>query len=151
MRDATYNNESGKQASENAPDVAEAEKIVRVQESAESFVEVYQVTLIHIEQHLNDVVSEAGTFYAQGYQPWQEALHNLVNGAPYLARNENIPDMELFCEALRVFSFKSAAHFLNDLCADIGLKTDRKWPEKFRDHIQNLIQSIEILRRNCPA
>jgi hypothetical protein len=112
---------------------------------AETFVEVYQVTLIRIEQHLDDVIEEAGEQYAEGYRPWQKAIHDLVHGTFLLSKETAKPDKESLGDALRVFSFDSSVKFLGDICNTIGINTERGWDEKFRAHVHLLMTSLDIM------
>lgn len=105
--------------------------------AAETFVEVYQVTLIRIEQHLEDIIHDAGENYAEGYKPWQKALHDLLDGAFLLSKNQPVKRDSLK-EALHVFSFESSARFMGDLCTSIGIRKERGWEEDFHDHIKTL-------------
>ena len=115
---------------------------------AQTFVEVYQVTLIRIEQHLEDIIEDAGEQYAHGYLPWHEALHDLLNGTVLIAGEVQPADRDSFVEALRLFSFDSSARFLHDLCSSVGIRTDRGWNEKFRAHIDMLMSSLDIKKYN---
>ena len=117
---------------------------------AETFVEVYQVTLIRIEQHLDSVIEEAGEHYADGYKPWQKAIHDLVHGTFLLSKEEVRPDKELLGDALRIFSFESSVNFLNDMCGSIGIRTERGWHEKFRAHVHMLISALDIAPKKRP-
>lgn len=116
----------------------------------ETFVEVYQVTLIRIEQHLDDVIEDAGEHYAQGYKPWQKAVHDLVHGTFLLSKEVAKPDEEALSDALRVFSFDSSVMFLNDLCHSIGIRTERGWHEHFRNHIHMLMTALDIMPKKRP-
>lgn len=129
---------------------SEAENAKRM---AETFVEVYQVTLIRIEQHLDDVIEEAGEQYAEGYKPWQKAVHDLVHGTFLLSNEAAKPDEEALSDALRVFSFDSSVKFLGDLCGNIGINTERNWHERFRAHIHMLISALDIMpkKRRLPS
>jgi hypothetical protein len=117
---------------------------------AETFVEVFQVTLIRIEQHLDDVIEEAGEQYAEGYKPWQKAVHDLVHGTFLLSKEVVKPDRESLSDALRVFSFESSVNFLDDICISIGIRTERGWHEKFRDHVHMLITALDIMPKKRP-
>lgn len=117
---------------------------------AESFVEVYQVTLVRIEQHLDDVVEEAGEAYAAGYKPWQQAVHDLVHGTFLLSKEEVKPDKEKLSDALRVFSFESSVNFLDDICKTVGIRTERGWDEKFRAHVHMLLSTLDIMPKRRP-
>lgn len=117
---------------------------------AETFVEVYQVTLIRIEQHLDSVIEEAGEHYADGYKPWQKAIHDLVHGTFLLSKEEVRPDKESLGDALRIFSFESSVNFLNDMCSSIGIRTERGWHEKFRAHVHMLICALDIAPKKRP-
>jgi hypothetical protein len=117
---------------------------------AETFVEVYQVTLVAIEQHLDDVIEEAGMHYADGYRPWQQAVHDLVHGTFLLSKAKVEPDKERLSEALRIFSFESSAHFLEEICRNIGLRTERGWHEHFRTHVQMLMSALDIMPKRRP-
>ena len=118
--------------------------------AAETFVEVYQVTLIRIEEHLDTVIEDAGAEYADGYKPWQEAVHNLVHGTFLLSKETAKPDEELLSDALRVFSFESSTEFLHDLCTILGIKTEDNWQEKFRGHVHNLLSSLDVIPKKRP-
>ncbi len=113
---------------------------------AQTFVEVYQVTLIRVEQHLENIIEDAGENYARGYQPWHEALHDLVNGTFLIAKEVTPEDKESFSEALRLFSFDSSARFLHDLCLSMGIRPERGWNEKFKAHIEMLMSAMDIKR-----
>lgn len=136
--------QSDSQPSNEALEAAKAKQI------AETFVEVYQVTLVRIEQHLDEVIEEAGEEYADGYKPWQEALHNLVHGTFLLAREEAKPDTEQLSDALRVFSFEGSVRFLGDLCSSVGINTERGWQERFREHIHGLMTEMNIMPKKRP-
>jgi hypothetical protein len=117
---------------------------------AETFVEVYQVTLIRIEQHLDDVIEEAGAQYAEGYKPWQQAVHDLVHGTFLLSKENVKPDKDTLSDALRVFSFESSVKFLDDLATSIGIRTERGWHERFRQHIHVLMSAMDIMPKKRP-
>jgi len=117
---------------------------------AETFVEVYQVTLIRIEQHLDDVIEEAGEQYAAGYKPWQQAVHDLVHGTFLLSKEVVKPDKEALGDALRVFSFESSVQFLDDMASSIGIRTERGWHEKFRAHVHMMISALDIMPKKRP-
>jgi len=120
---------------------------------AETFVEVYQVTLIRIEQHLDDVIEEAGEQYAAGYKPWQQAVHDLVHGTFLLSKETAKPDKDALSDALRVFSFESSVKFLDDVANSIGIKTTPGWHEKFRAHVHVRMSAMDIMpkKRMLPS
>lgn len=126
------------------------EEALQARRIAESFVEVYQVTLIHIEQHLDHIIEEAGATYAEGYKPWQKALHDLVHGTFLLSKEDVKPDKESLSDALRVFSFESSVHFLDDICNSIGIRTEYEWHEKFRTHVHKLLSALDIMPKRRP-
>lgn len=117
---------------------------------AETFVEVYQVTLIRIEQHLDDVIEEAGEQYAAGYKPWQQAIHDLVHGTFLLSKEVAKPDKDALSDALRVFSFESSVKFLDDMANVVGVKTTPGWHEKFRAHVHVLMSALDIMPKKRP-
>lgn len=117
---------------------------------AETFVEVYQVTLIRIEQHLDDVIEEAGDQYAAGYKPWQQAIHDLVHGTFLLSKEVAKPDKDALSDALRVFSFESSVKFLDDMANAIGIRTTPGWHEKFRSHVHVLMSALDIMPKRRP-
>ena len=127
-----------------------AEAALQAKRMAESFVEVYQVTLIRIEQHLDDVIEGAGENYAEGYKPWQKAVHDLVNGTFLLSKEQVKPDKEKLSEALRIFSFESSVNFLEDICRTTGITTERGWHEKFRAHVHMLLSALDIMPKKRP-
>ena len=132
------------------PTITKAHEITELPEArrlAETFVEVYQVTLIRVEQHLEDIIDEAGEDYAAGYEPWRKALHDLLSGSYQLSKETAIPEKEVFEEALRVFSFDSSIAFLKDVCEIIGINTERGWSDRFRHHVQKLTDAMGVLQR----
>ncbi len=127
-----------------------ADEALQAKRMAESFVEVYQVTLIRIEQHLDNVIDHAGEQYAEGYKPWQKAVHDLVHGTFLLSKEEVKPDKESLSDALRIFSFESSVNFLDDICRTVGIRTEREWHEKFRAHVHLLLSSLDITPKRRP-
>ncbi|MDX2073483.1 MAG: hypothetical protein SFX19_03850 [Alphaproteobacteria bacterium] len=127
------------------------ENALQATRMAQTFVEVYQVTLIRIEQHLDHVIEEAGDPYAEGYKPWQKAVHDLVHGTFLLSKEAAKPDKELLGEALQVFSMDSSVYFLDEICSTIGIRTEREWHAKFRAHVHLLMTALNLSPGRLPA
>lgn len=111
--------------------------------AAETFVVVYQVTLVQVEEYLEDIIEEAGPQYAQGYQTWLESIRELSRGAVLLSKKAPLKHKERFIDALRLFSFNSAAQFVGDICRTLELDKDRKWPQEFRQEIEKLAIAVK--------
>ena len=139
------------ETNDNIDTADEITELPEARRMAESFVEVYQVTLIRIEQHLEDIIEGAGEEYAEGYEPWRKALHDLLSGSYLLAQETAMPDRNTLSEALRVFSFDSSIAFLKDLCSIVGIKTERGWSDRFRQHVHILMDALNILQREKMA
>jgi hypothetical protein len=117
---------------------AVASDALAAQQAAETFVEVYEVTLVSVEQYLEELVIEVGPDMSGGYKPWLHSVRNLTRGAFLLSKQAPITQMEKFQDALRVFSFNGAVQFLNDVCNTVGIQTNRTWAEEFKQHVMQL-------------
>jgi hypothetical protein len=112
------------------------------------FFALYQPTLVRVEQHLKRIVDTAPPIYAETYRPWLLSLRDLIRGVYLTTRNISVPNPEAFAEALKMFSFKNAIEFLEDLCAECRLALSHNWSERFREHINTLLFSAAILNRS---
>ena len=63
------------------------------------FVVLYHPLLLRVEEQLDTVVDQLDPRYAEGYKPWQSALHELLKGAYLIARNIQPPNPRRFNEA----------------------------------------------------
>lgn len=112
--------------------------------AAETFIEIYEVTLVAVEHCLEEVIKEAGPEFAEGYFAWYEALHQLIDGINALAANNVNIDEEAFNEALHLFSFDGAVQFLRDLCIVKKIALPYGWREQFKTHILSLLEVRQV-------
>lgn len=116
------------------------------QRALETFVTVYQVTLIRVEEYLEEIIIEVGPELSGGYKPWLSSVRDLARGAFLLSQKTQLHQKERFIDALRVFSFGGAVQFLNDVCMTIGMDNDRKWAENFKEHIHTLMLATQKMQ-----
>lgn len=129
------------------PQVSEEDQ-ESAQRALETFVTVYQVTLIRVEQYLEEIIIEVGPELSGGYKPWLHSVRDLTRGAFLLSNQTPLKQKDRFLDALRVFSFGSAVQFLNDICSTIGMNNDRKWPENFKEHIHRMMIATQKMQLN---
>ncbi len=121
--------------------VADSEEARR---AAETFVVVYQVTLIQVEEYLEDIIAEAGPNYSKGYIPWLNSVRELARGTLLLSKKAPLQHKEAFIDALRLFSFSGASQFIADICNSREIEKDRHWQEDFQDQIGTLCKAIKV-------
>ena len=78
------------------------------------FYSQYQPVFSKVEVYLGQIIREAPE-YANAYRPWHNALHNLTAGISSITRDHKLPEDEEFIEAMRMFGFSGAIHFLEDM------------------------------------
>lgn len=112
----------------------------------EEFLILYQPVLIRVEHHLEKLIQDAGP-YADAYRPWRKAVHQVFRGVYLLAKGIPVPDLDSFIDAVRMFSFDSAAQLIGDLCISSKMALKNDWAERFREHINQLLLVINIIIR----
>lgn len=112
------------------------------------FVILYHPLLLQVEEQLDAVVDQLDPRFAEGYRPWQTALHDLLKGVYLVARNISLPNPKRFYEALMMFSLESAAEFIRNVCINSRLYISRQWAEQFHSNIKLLLFSLSILNRD---
>ncbi|MGE0754575.1 MAG: hypothetical protein AB7L92_05385 [Alphaproteobacteria bacterium] len=115
------------------------------------FVIIYHPLLLRVEEQLDAMVDQVDPRFAQGYRPWQTALHDLLRGAFLIARNVQPPNPRRFYEALLMFSLPSAAEFIHNICMESRFPISRQWVEKFSSNIRMLAFALSILNRDYQA
>lgn len=108
----------------------------------EQFLMDYQPVLVKVEKYLEKVIDETDCMYREAYMPWKKALHELLEGAYYLAKKIPLPSKEEFMDALFMFSFKSTISFLSDICSICQLKLKNEWEKEFQDKINMLLFAL---------
>lgn len=112
----------------------------------QDFFSEYQPVFTKVEVYLGQLIREAPE-YAEGYQPWRKSLHDLSRGVFLTVKNIPLPNAEAFMEALKMFTFEGAIHFLEDICANCRMKLEREWAQQFRKHVDMLLFAFAILHR----
>ena len=115
----------------------------------EEFFEEYHDTLVSLEHHLDKITDETEAAYANAYKPWRNAVHELLRGVYLTVKNIPLPDTDAFLDALRMFSFEGAVHFLKDLCISCKMVLEMDWAEKFKKQIDTLLFAFSILNRTA--
>ncbi len=108
----------------------------------EQFLIDYQPVLVRVEKYLEKTIEETDYIYREAYMPWKNALHELLEGAYFLARKIPLPSKEEFMDALFMFSFKGAIMFLHDICNICQLKLKSEWDREFQEKINLLLFSL---------
>ena len=117
----------------------------------ESFLTIYQPTLERVEDYLEEIIDTKAPVYGAAYEPWHDALKNLLRGAYLMSRKIPLPNKEDFLEALKMFSFESTILFLRDVCLSCHIKLMRDWEENFRSHINMLLFAFAKLQQTAQA
>ncbi len=110
------------------------------------FLSEYQPLFTKVDVYLGQLVKTAPE-YADAYLPWKRALQDLSRGVYFTVKNIPLPNLEKFLEALKMFTFEGAVHFIEDICADCKLALEREWSRRFREHIDMLLFAFVILQK----
>ena len=112
----------------------------------EEFLIIYQPALEQAECYLEQFSSIMQTGFSSAYTPWLKAVRELRKGIYLMAKKIPLPDPESFQDALRTFSFDSAAQLIRDICIGCKMRIDANWAKHFRDNILILSQAYRVLR-----
>ncbi len=112
----------------------------------EDFFVQYRPVFASVETYLGTIIRDTPE-YADAYRPWKSALHSLSEGLALAVEQHKLPEDEEFMEALKMFSFNGATHFLEDISENCRMTLGRNWGEEFHTHIQMLALAFTILHQ----
>lgn len=116
--------------------------------ACEKFLVNYQTILLRVESYLEEIIEKTDNAYKEAYLPWKNALHDLLSGTYFIAKDIPLPNKNNFADALCMFSFEGAVTFLRDICSECQLRLKNGWRKEFREHIKELQSSISDTEYN---